>query len=140
MYKEHFDAFIAAWNDGNLDGLDEYVSANIVRKAPNTINSSANNLTELKKVVTDFRTAFPDIKVTIDELHFSDNHSFAKWTFTGTNTGPGEYPPTGKSVNISGSSIARYEDGKLVEDCVYMDVLEFMLQLGQIELPKSATA
>jgi len=67
-------------------------------------------------------------------------YSFTKWTFTGTNTGPSAHPATGKPVKVSGVSFARYEGGKLIEELVYFDALEFLSQLGLIEPPKLAAA
>ena len=138
MYQNNVDALVAAWNNGDLGGLDAYVADNTVRKGPASINSDANSLSELKGVVIKFRTAFPDCHVTIHEIFFTEDRSFGRWTFTGTNTGPGDFPPTGKSINISGTSLSRYADGKLVEEMVHFDALEFMTQLGLIELPAMA--
>lgn len=131
---------MAAWNKGDLDRLDEYVADDIRRVGPKTMDASAEGLTELKRVITDFRKAFPDTNVTIDELYSTDDRTFCKWTFRGTNTGEGDTPPTGKTVNISGASIARYENNKMVEDYVYLDALDFMTQLGVIEVPKAAAS
>ncbi len=47
---------------------------------------------------------------------------------------------TGKPVKVSGVSFARYEGGKLIEELVYFDALEFLSQLGLIEPPKLAAA
>jgi hypothetical protein len=49
-----------------------------------------------------FRTAYPDLKIVLSDEVYSENKAAALWTFTGTNTGPGEMPPTGKSVKIWG--------------------------------------
>ncbi len=140
MYKEHINALITAWNTGNLGVLDAYLAPNTTRRAPASLFSDAHNLTEVKKVITDFRTAFPDTKVTINEAFFLEGHSFTKWTFTGTNTGTGAHPATGKPVKVSGVSFALYEGGKLIEELVYFDALEFLSQLGLIEPPKLAAA
>ena len=91
-------------------------------------------------MITDFRTAFPDTLVTIDEAFFLEGRSFTKWTFKGTNTGPGTHPATGKPVKVSGVSFARYDGGKMIEELVYFDALEFLSQLGVIEPPKLAAA
>ncbi len=85
MNKNSFDGFVAAWNNGNLDTLDEYIAANVVRRVPETMDGT-NNLDELKQRITDFRTAFSDMRATIDDAIFTKNRSAAQWTFTGTNT------------------------------------------------------
>jgi steroid delta-isomerase-like uncharacterized protein len=132
MYQAHVDALLAAWNEGDLEGLDAFLDQNTVRIAPASVGSNANNLAELKQVITDFRSSFPDAKVTIHELTFQGDRAFAEWTFEGTNTGPGTFPPTGRPVRFEGSSFHRYSGGKLVEEKVYFDGMEMMSQLGMI--------
>jgi predicted ester cyclase len=138
MYDAHVAALLEAWNEGNLDGLDAHLDPNTIRRGPPSASSDANNLEELKQVITDFRTTFPDAKVTIDEIHFQEGRSFARWTFTGTNTGPGDFPPTGKPVEFKGSSFGHYAGGKLVEEHVYFDGFDMMSQLGLVPDPSAA--
>jgi steroid delta-isomerase-like uncharacterized protein len=137
MYQAHVDALLAAWNEGDLDGLDAFLDPNTVRVAPASVGSNATNLAELKQVITDFRSSFPDAKVTIHELTFQGDRAFAEWTFEGTNTGPGAFPPTGRAVRFEGSSFHRYAGGKLIEEKVYFDGMEMMSQLGMIPAPPS---
>ena len=137
MYQDHVNAVLAAWNEGDLEGLDPFVDANTVRRAPASLNSDANNLAELKQAITDLRTAFPDAKVTFEEIFFQDDRSFSRWTFEGTNTGPGDFQPTGKAVKVSGSSFGRYQGGKLTEELVYFDAMDMMAQLGLVQLPST---
>jgi steroid delta-isomerase-like uncharacterized protein len=53
-------------------------------------------------VAQEFMTAFPDMKVFLDELRMEDNGATYHWTLTGTNTGPGG---TGRAVRISGYEV-----------------------------------
>lgn len=124
------DAYVEAWNTGNVDQLDSIIATNFQRRGPASADSDANNLDELKALIGRFRTAFPDGKVTIDGGDYLDNRSVVRWTYTGTNTGEGQFAATGKKVSISGVSVGRYEEGKLVEEAVYFDNLDFMTQLG----------
>lgn len=128
QHKPAVDAFMAGWNDGNLDGLDAAVAENFQRHSPGGMTS--DGLAAFKAVVTDLRTSYPDAKVVLDESHFMENVSFHLWTFTGTNTGPGAMPPTGKHVTNSGATLIRYRDGKIAEEVVYFDVLGWQTQLG----------
>ncbi|MEJ2206272.1 MAG: ester cyclase, partial [Gemmatimonadota bacterium] len=93
------------------------------------------SLEEFKILVQDFRTQFPDASVTIRDVIEAGDRATIAWTFTGTNTGPGDFPPTGRSVEVSGVSVERWEGGKLVEELVFFDTLSFMCQLGVVELP-----
>ncbi len=45
---------------------------------------------------------------------------------TGTNTGPGENPPTGKAIDLTGLTTISMEDGKIVEEYVRLDLLTWM--------------
>jgi steroid delta-isomerase-like uncharacterized protein len=132
MYQAHVDALLAAWNEGDLDGLDAFLDPDTVRIAPTSVGSNANNLAELKQIITEFRSSFPDARVTIHDLTFQGDRAFAEWTFEGTNTGQGTFPATGRPVRFEGSSFHRYAGGKLVEEKVYFDGMEMMSQLGMI--------
>lgn len=140
MYQDHIQALVVAWNTGNLSGLDAIIAPNFSRRAPEVLNSNAEGVAELKKVIQDFRTAFPNTKITVQESFFVDDRSFVRWTFEGTNTGPGKFPTTRKSVTIEGTSLARFENGKMVEELVYFDAFDFLAQLGIVSLPKVAAA
>ena len=140
MYQKQLDAVIQAWNTGNVDLLDDVVDNNIVRTAPEAITRNISDLKQFKTLITDFRKAFPDMKVTVKETYFSDGHGTIKWNFQGTNTGPGEMPPTNKAVDITGVSLAKYENEKLVREELYFDALEMLSQLGHLSVPKAASA
>jgi steroid delta-isomerase-like uncharacterized protein len=132
------DAYIAAWSGADLGGLDAVMTADVRRQSSGGLNS--DSLDALKKVMTDVRTAYPDAKVVIDEGHYMKDVSFFLWTFTGTNTGPGTAPATGKSVKLSGSTLMHYRDGKIAEEIVYFDVLDWQMQLGYTLTPPAAAA
>ena len=66
--------------------------------------------------------------------------SFHLWTFAGTNTGPGATPPTGKSVKLSGATRLRFQDGKIVEELVFFDALDWQNQLGFTSMPPASAA
>jgi predicted ester cyclase len=50
-------------------------------------------------------------------------------------TGPGFLAPTGKSFKLSGMSLCRFKDGRLIEDKAESDGLYFMEQLGYSLVP-----
>ena len=70
--------------------------------------------------------------LTIDDIYYLENTAIVRWTFRGTNTGPGpgEVEPTGNAVEVSGMTEARFVDGKVVLEDVYFDSLSWMEQLG----------
>ncbi len=123
------ETFIVVWNSGDYDRLDAVMSPDFRRRTPRG-TSDADNLAEMKEVMGQFRTAYPDAQVKLNESHYMENLSFHEWTFTGTNTGAGEMPPTGNRVEVSGLSLLRYADGRIVEELVQFDTFDLMEQLG----------
>lgn len=134
--KPILDKGIEIWNTGNFDDVDSLWNPNLVR--------SENELTDVKgidgykNVVTAFRTAYPDLKLTVDEEIFADNKVTVRWNVTGTNTGPGAIPPTGKQVNFWGIAILHFTNGKLTHEYVTYDTQGLMKQLGFTMTPVSA--
>ena len=55
--------------------------------------------TAITEVAQGFMTAFPDMKVSLDDVRMQDDRAVYHWTLTGTNNGPGG---TGRAVRISG--------------------------------------
>ena len=62
-----------AWNKGDLSVIDELCDPDMV--------------TEQKQGVTSWRTAFPDFKLSIDEISAGDNKVTVEWAFAGTHQG-----------------------------------------------------
>jgi predicted ester cyclase len=137
MSQKVIDGVIAAWNEGALGGLDAVVGAGVARRAPASLNSNAASLEEFKGRISAMRTAFPDANIAVRDVNLFGDRGFLQWTFTGTNTGPGDFPPTGKSVEVSGASLVRFEDGKLIEELVFFDASEMLSQLGLIQMPEA---
>lgn len=90
-----------------------------------------------KAVVVTYRTAFPDIAFTIEEQIAEGSRVVTRWTARGTQNGllPGGITPTGRPVTVTGISIERYENGKMVESRVNWDFFGMMQQLGVIPAP-----
>ncbi len=131
------DAYVVAWNTGNLDALDAIIDPQFVRHMSPTSPTSAVGLDSLKRVISTFRRTYPDFQVTLDEEIYTGSKSVARWSYTATNTGPGRIPPTGKQVTATGISILHYSNGKIVEEWVETDNLSTMQQLGFTLAPPS---
>ena len=72
-------------------------------------------------------TAFPDMRVEMDDLSAAGERFVYHWTLTGTNTGPGG---TGKRVRISGYEEWRIgADGLIAESRGHFDATEYQRQL-----------
>ena len=78
------------------------------------------------------RSAFPDLKVSVDRIIAEGDMVALHWSAVGTNTVavPG-FPGQGKRVAVDGMSFFRFADGKIVEEWSTYDNLTIMKQLGQ---------
>jgi len=130
--KPLIDKYVEVWNSGNVDELDAVMSPDFIRHAGST---SADGLENIKKLITGSRTAFPNLYLVLTDEMFTENRYAAHFSFTATNTGPGQFPPTGKSVEVWGVVIAHFANGKLTEEWVGYDNQSFLEQLGFTMVP-----
>ena len=133
--KPLVDKWVEIWNTGNLDELDAIIGPHFVRHVD--LSPDVNGLDGIKKAISGLRSAYPDLKLVVDDEIYAENKFAARWILTGTNTGPGEMPPTGKPVKIWGFGVLHFADGKIAEEWVAYDNQSLMEQLGYtMMLPK----
>ena len=84
-----------------------------------------------------FVEAFPDLRLTVEDVFSSEDMVAARVSFRGTHRGEFQgIPPTGKEVAFSSIEIDRMVDGKVQEHWFEMDLLGLMQQLGAIPEPE----
>ena len=105
------------YNRGNLDVLPP------VPPGPQNV----------KHHVKAWRSAFPDLRVTVEDLVAEGNKVVYRWTIRGTHQGTFMGAPgTGKEVTASGIVILQVEDDRFVELWQSYDRLGFLQQLGAL--------
>jgi predicted ester cyclase len=120
------------FNQGNLAVADELVAPN----AREHQRGAEDGPEGVKKTITYLRTAFPDFKITIDEILVSGDKVWARQRGGGTNLGRfAGHPPTGRVGFTDVFDVCRFEAGKMVEHWGVPDQLGMMLQLGLIVPP-----
>jgi steroid delta-isomerase-like uncharacterized protein len=126
--------YVDSRNTVNLALLDEIYDPSVLvhdSSAPADIVG----LDSLKEYYSHTHKALPDLNAAIDEMIVKGDKIVWRWTFTGTQSGlfhtpMGDLPPTGRKVKFSGVAIDRLDKGKIVEEWVYFNVLNFLFQLG----------
>src|SRR5579863_4664793 len=89
--------YTAAWCNRNPASVAAFFSEDgslRVNEDPPAVGRPA-----VTQVAQSFMTAFPDLRVVMDDLQVRGDEAEYHWTLTGTNTGP---EGTGHSVRISG--------------------------------------
>jgi len=133
--------FEEVWNKGNLPVADELFAENYSHHDSSTPEFGRGPASE-KKRANLYRTAFPDVRLTVEDIIAEGETVTARWSCKGTHKGDlGGIAPTGKHFTISGISIARFTNGKMVEGWVNWDALGLMQQLGVVaEVGKAKAA
>jgi len=74
--------------------------------------------------------AFPDLKMSVEDIFSNGPRAAARFKFTGTHTGElFGFQPTGKKVNFSGINLYRFEKGKIAEVWNLWDWLGVLRQI-----------
>ena len=113
-----------AWNKGDVSVMDEIFAPDVVSNSPEP--SEEQGLEAYKKTLIDFRTDYPDLHVTIDEIIAEGNTVADRWALQGTFTGPGKTAPmpgTGKKVIMKGTWVGHFINGRIVEDWYTYDMM-----------------
>ena len=80
-----------------------------------------------------WRAALPDLQLHIDLMLAEADLVAARWTITGTHTGPlGRISPSGKAVTFSGVNIFRLASGRIAEIWNHRDDLRLYQQIGAL--------
>ena len=119
-------------NKGNFDVMDELVHPNYVYRNP---DEEVHGTEALKAFLAGYHSAFPDLRMAIDELIVADDIAVIFFTLTGTHEGQFMgIPPTGKEMRVHGVVRSRFEDGRIVEEWEVLDQLAILTQLGVVSL------
>jgi len=124
--------FEELWNKGNLSLADQLFTPNYTHHDSSSPDFGHGPESERKRA-TLYRTAFPDLRLTIEDLIAEGDTVMARWTCHGTHKGElNGIAPTGKPFTISGVTSARLLNGKLSEGYVNWDALGMMQQIGVV--------
>jgi steroid delta-isomerase-like uncharacterized protein len=114
---------------GNMAALADVCTPDLVWHGGSV--GEFRSLEQFKEGVGPFFTAFPDLRVTADDLLGDGDKVVCRYTWHGTHRGDFfGVPATGKRVEVSGISIYRVAGGRIAEEWWLEDLLGLMQQLG----------
>ena len=119
-----------SWDSpSNPDIIDEVYAPDMVWHDPGL---EIRGTQEAKQFIAGYKTAFPDLDVTLEDEIAEGDKVVSRWTIRGTHQGETEDfgPATGKHMELKGISISRIQDGKIVEEWNSYDNLGVLQQLG----------
>jgi predicted ester cyclase len=119
------ERYTAAWNSqipAAMAGFFAEDGSLSINGGPPAVGREA-----LAAVARSFMTGFPDMKLLMDGLHVQGDRGVYRWTFVGTNTGPGG---TGKAVRFSGYEVWKIgADGLIAKSSGHFDSGAYFHQL-----------
>jgi steroid delta-isomerase-like uncharacterized protein len=126
-------------NRGNLALVDDLIASSYVYHGPGGLELRGPD--GFKQLVTMYRTAFPDLQMTIDDAIAEGDKVVLRWTGRGTHRGElAGIAPTGRATTVTGIAISRLANGKIVEDFEAFDEVGMLRQLGVTTIPVPAHA
>jgi steroid delta-isomerase-like uncharacterized protein len=125
------------WNKGNLAVVDELIATDFDGHPLRSDPAFGRGPAGQKRLVGLYRGAFPDMRMTIDDMAADGDRVVLRWTARGTNTGEMMgMPATGKSATVTGIIFNRLAAGKIAEGWGNFDALGMLQQLGVIPTPE----
>jgi len=129
--------WIEAYNERDLEAEAEVLAPSFVAHvsgAPAPLD--LEGLEAWRQFSGSFAEAFPDIRLTIQDIAAEGDTVAARVAFRGTHRGEFQgIPPTDKEVSFSSMEFNRVVGGKVEEHWVELDVFGLLQQLGAIPEP-----
>lgn len=105
--------FEEVWNERRIGTIDELMKPDSVGHME---GGDVKGPEEFKKVHGEFLSAFPDLKVQIDDVVSDGETVVARWSVRGTHRGEGfGLAVSGLPVSFRGMTWLRVRDGKILE-------------------------
>lgn len=118
-------------NSGKYDQLDSILDSHVIWHDPLLPSGEVRGIDNFKKVLKMFRSAFPDLHIKLEDQIVEGDKVVTRFVISATHKGDlMGIPSTGKPIKVTGISIIRFTNGKMVEEWIEEDGLGMMRQLG----------
>jgi steroid delta-isomerase-like uncharacterized protein len=117
---------------GDLDSAGEFYAPDYVLHEPTS--GDVRGLGAARQFAVTYREAFPDLRSAIEDQVAEDDKVVSRFRGRGTHLGETEDfgPATGNRIEITGITIDRFADGKIVEEWASYDALGLLQQIGVV--------
>ena len=130
--------FEEVWNKGRVEAIDEMFAEDGIAHGLGSEGEKLVGPAGFKPFFEQFRGAFPDIQVVIKDTISEGDKVAARWVGKMTHQGDHlGFDASGQSAEITGMSIVRIRDGKIVEGWNNFDMMGLMQQIGAVSSPNS---
>jgi steroid delta-isomerase-like uncharacterized protein len=117
-------------NKGDLNLLPEIMTENFIDYNSDSKQHGIEGFKEFLQMVS---TAFPDLRIEVNDVLAENNKVTARLTISGTQTGDlGTIPPSNKKAVWTGIDILEIKDNKIAGRWSERNLLSLMKQIGAI--------
>ena len=122
--------FDEVWNNRSAAAIDQLAAADALIHGLSEDGQPARGTTLFKQFWKSFLSAFPDLKITVDDVLLEGDKTAIRISFGGTHTGDGiGIPPTKRRFDSTAIIIVQWRDGKIAESWNEFDAAGMMRQL-----------
>jgi predicted ester cyclase len=115
------------WNAGDPEVFDEHLASDF---------GGPGGRERFRAMVLGLRSAFPDLRLEVQDMFGVDDKVITRFTIRGTHEGTFlGIAPTGRRVAFDGIAIDLMRDGKRTDGWAQLDRLGLLEQLGAIDPP-----
>jgi len=126
LIREFFEQ---VWNQGDESAIARFIAEHADGNDPD-FGMGREGFTRQWR---EWQAAFSELRFTIEEMVAEGDTVVARWTLTGTHTGPFMgAAPTGREIRVGGMSMDHLQDGVLVSGFDGWDNFGLRQQLGLI--------
>ncbi|MBN1402346.1 MAG: ester cyclase [Anaerolineae bacterium] len=127
------------WNEGNVFIVEQVYSPHCIRYDVTTGVAESLGLEAHKNEIRELRAAFPDLRVTLEEMIGAGHKVVCRLTFAGTQQGEWlGVAPTGRYANWGAIAIYRFVANKIQECWMAQDLYGALKQLRAVSLNRKA--
>ena len=122
--------FQEVWNDGRVQTIYDLLAENISGWGQDVPGVEIRKPADFVALYNRLHGAFPDMKLTVEDAFGADDKVVVRWSAVMTHTGDHlGMPATNRTVRVTGITIARIAEGKIVQGWDNWDQLALMQQL-----------
>tara|TARA_A100001015_G_scaffold231771_1_gene262509 strand:+ start:128 stop:547 length:420 start_codon:yes stop_codon:yes gene_type:complete len=135
MNSDLVDKFFESMSSGDIDSAMSVMHDNCVNHDMGT-GKVMEGLDENRADMENWTNTFSDMKVEVLNHVESGDTVVTEMKMSGVNTGDMEMPDgskipaTGKSIEMNGCQVAKFQDGKIIKATQYYNMMSMMTQLG----------
>ena len=126
--------FEQVWNDHDENAIDELLAEDGIANGLNDADGNPLRGPEgFKTLHRSFLSAYPDLKITVEDIVSEGDKVAARCKVAGTHKGDGlGIKATDQPIEFTGMTIVRIENGKIAEAWNEFDFMKMYSQIGAI--------